>query len=232
MSTARVPQALSEEPDGHKQARSILGPDFHGLDAAAKHFGPDTADQLDERRELRLYDEKAQRFLSEADTLQVLERSEGELALAATHSLSLPGVYRRQQNRFFNYPDDPWFGRPEQQPWSDQPIAVPWLLFRKDVVPDSESKSITAQREHLANRYPHERLLLPAEFCYCAVLRLLETGQKLCGDYVVRCFVQTVSGHWVSASWRSDRRRGNRLDVCYWGDGASDGIGSCSAWSS
>ena len=60
----------------------------------------------------------------------------------------------------------------------DQPITVPWLLIRKEPLPNSWGKDIAAKKEHVGG-FPGERLVLPGEFAYAAILHGLATGGKL-----------------------------------------------------
>jgi hypothetical protein len=194
-------------------ARAILGPDnVHGPDQAQQHFGPFTADQL-AARELIPYAEAT------------LRECAGTHILLATHPLSLPDVHARHPERFLNDPDDPWFATQRQrQVWSAQPIIDPWLLVRMDVVPGSWSKSIDAQKQHVASTLPRERLILPGEYAYAATLHYLVTGKKLCPGYWVRFPVQTAEGCWVGAGWD-----GGRLYVGGWYGGPDGDVAVCAA---
>lgn len=220
------PQILCfEEPQSHKEAHRILGDEFFGLDVAQQRIRPFTQAEIDERLPLRLFDEVTRQFLSEEQTLAIVEECKLTHALLATHNLSLPELHSLDPNGFANDSRNLWFSEESQRDkWSDQQrITVPWLLVRKDVVPKSWEKTINVQKLHLQETQPKERSSLPVEHCYAARLRFLVTGRKLCEGYVVRFGVQVAEGHWVDARWRGDQ-----VDVFYWFDDAGDNIASAS----
>lgn len=117
--------AISVTPD---VAARIMGRNFHGLEVAERHFVPFTAEERAARTEIPFSEE-------------TLRASAQNFILLATHPLSLPAIHEKHKECFWNDPDALWFGKPqEREKWSDQPITIPWLLVRKDVVPDSWSK--------------------------------------------------------------------------------------------
>jgi hypothetical protein len=188
-----------EEPESHRMAKEILGKDFLGVEAAQRRFGAYTQEQLTARREIPFSE-------------QALRECAGEFALLATHQLDLPGVHGAHPERFKDDPDSPWFSQADQQEkWSSQKIADPWLLVRKNVLPQSSGKNIDAQKKHI-EKFPRERHLIPAEFGYAGILLFLETGQKLCKEYVVRFLIQTPGGDWVHAEWFGDQLGFNDWD--------------------
>ncbi len=197
-----------DEPDCHREAREIMGDNFHGIAAVQRHFGAYTEQELGARRDIPFSE-------------QTLRECAKEFILLPTHPLDLPGIHRAHPERFNDDPDAPWFGEQKQrEKWSSQTIADPWLLVRKNVVPDSWNKRIDAQKKHI-ERFPKERLVLPAEFAYAALVRYLETREKLCGEYIVRFAVQTAEGNWVNVNWNGDQ-----LNFNNWNDNANDNIAS------
>jgi len=62
------------------------------------------------------------------------------------------------------------------------------------------------------------------EFAYAAVLRFLETKERLCVSHVVRFHVQICDDTWVAADWN-----GGRFNVNRWFGDADEGVGSASA---
>ncbi|MDD5040856.1 MAG: hypothetical protein PHX87_01755 [Candidatus Peribacteraceae bacterium] len=214
------------EPEAHQKARAILGANFHGILAAQKCFGPYAPEDLERHIPLRLCDASGNPFThSDEETLAVCEECKDTHILVAMQSLSLPNIHARCKSRMANDQNAPWFGeRPQREQWSSQVIRGTWLLFRKDVVPDSWNKAQAAQQQHLALHYTKERLVFPAEYAYGALLHQQETGEKLCRGYWVRFPVQTADGHWVSAHWDGEQLNVNRLS-----DGASVCIASCAA---
>ncbi len=214
-----------EEPDSHRKAREILGSDFHGVAIVEKHFGVLTDDERKQYVPLCLRDHKTGQFLSEEQTLIVLEQCKGTHVLCAMHRTELPSVHARKKERFTLDPDNPWIGTQEQRvKWSGELARDPWVLARKAVVPESTSKNVDQQKAHLEQRFPKERSLLPVEYAQIAVVHFLETKEKLGGDLVVRFWVQTAGGCWVRADWVGDRLR-----FYYWNANAASDIGSLSA---
>lgn len=202
-----------EEPESHRKAREILGPDFHSVEAAQRHFMPYSMEELAARMAIPFAEE-------------ILRPCAGEFVLLPTHPLDLPAIHAAHPERFTADPDNPWFGGRQRKAWS-QKITVPWLLIRKKVVPDSWSKVVIAQQEHLKQAFPNERFQLPAEYCYAAILHYLETRERLGGDYHVRFAVQSPGGSWVTVLWD-----GGRLHIDDWYDYADDSVASASAWAS
>ena len=68
-----------------------------------------------------------------------------------------------------------------------------------------------SQKNHVLQALPKERMILPCEYVFLALLFQLETGKKLCQGYVVRFAVQTTEGYWVDVDWDGDQ-----LFVGYW----------------
>lgn len=215
------------EPDSHGKARAILGEqNFHGVMAAQQCFGPFTPEELERHVPLVLCDALGNPFTrSDEETLAVCEECKGTHILVACHSLSLVGIHAVCKDRMANDRSAPWFGEElEQSRWSSQPTKGSWLLIRKNVVPDSGSKSQADQQEHLTRAFPKERLTLPAEHVYAAIVHRKETGEKLCRGYWVRFPVQTAGGDWVRAFWVGERLYVGDLD-----DGAGGNVASGSA---
>lgn len=83
---AQVPVPVFQDPDGHRAARDIMGEkNFHGIAAAQRRFGSYSEAAFERRQKIRLFDEKANTFLSEEDTLAVLEQHKTTHILVATH---------------------------------------------------------------------------------------------------------------------------------------------------
>jgi len=211
------------EPESHQKARAIMGEkNFHGLFAAQKCFGPYTAQELEQHMPLRLCDVNGNPFTnSDEETLAICEECKGTHILVALQSLSLPGIHAKCKERMANDKNVPWFGEQRQRGWASQVIKGTWLLIRKEVVPKSWSKSQTAQKEYVKLTLPKERLTLPAEHSYVALLHQQETGEQLCRGYWVRFPVQVASGDWVSAGWHGEHLVVSGLD-----DEAIDSIAS------
>lgn len=201
-----------DEPESHRVAREIMGSNFHGIATVQRHFGAFTEEELAARREIPF---------SEGTLRECAE----EFILLPTHSLDLCGIHAAHPERFVADPDQPWFGaRDQREKWSSQTITAPWLLLRKKPVPDSWNKSIDAQQKHLKKMLPQERLLMPHEFGYAALVRYLERKEKLCEGYIVRFAVQSVGGYWVSVDWD-----GGQLYFIRWHGFADGRIASASA---
>ncbi len=213
-----------EEPSSHIRARQILGKDFHGISAVEKHLGAFTQSEREERKILRLRNHQTGEFLSEEATLALLEACKGECVLCAMHECSLLGIHQ-QKKAFTADPNQPWFEEPSQvQAFAGAVNPDPWVLMRKAILPESTGKTIDAQKKHLGERFPQERCILPSEFAEIAIVHYRETGEKLGGNYVIRFFVQTAGGYWLSVDWYGDR-----LCFSVWYDSAYDDIGSLSA---
>lgn len=210
------------EPASHAEARKILGKDFHGLDAAIRRFGDMSDDGIAERCTLRLRNHRTGAFCSEEQTLRILEECKGTHFLVATHETveTLPSLHVHRPEYFWGY-EDPWFGMYQGEYWAIARITEPWLLIRKDVVPGSTGIPAEEQPKQLQRDFPKERMLLPSEFGYGAILHCLETNEWMCGQYIVRFHAQTAEGHWVRVKWHGDR-----LFFSHWHGRAYGGIAS------
>ncbi len=219
-----VAQTQFEEPESHIRARQILGTDFHGINVVEKHLGVFTDAEREERKLLRVRDQKGE-FLSEEETLALLEECKGDFVLCAMHPLDLCGIHAVQKSRFTADQEKPWFGKPAQrEKFSGAENRDPWVLMRKSIVPKSNRKGIDAQKSHLLGMFPKERSVLPAEFANIAIVHFGETGEKLGGNYIIRFFVQAAEGYWVFVDWN-----GGQLYFFYCYGYASGSIGSLSA---
>ncbi|MBI3816899.1 hypothetical protein HY285_05150 [Candidatus Peregrinibacteria bacterium] len=201
-----------EEPESHQKAREILGRDFISVEAAQRHIRPYTADELEARKVIPYSEE-------------VLRECAGEFALLPTHPLDLPGFQACHPERFVEDPNNPWVGQKQQRKlWSSRVTTVPWLLIRKNPVPDSCSQSQANQEGHLRTKFSKERFVLPCEYADAGLKMFLETRQKLCEGFRIRFAVQTAEGYWVSVGWNGDR-----LSFYSWRADARENIGSPSA---
>ncbi len=209
---AILPSAITvtpfQEPASHRLAREILGKDFLGVAAAQNTFGAYTEAQLVARMEIPFPED-------------VLRACAGEFALLCTHEMDLPGIHAAHAARFKDDPDAPWFSqRDQREKWSSEKIALPWMLVRKKLLPNSTGKNIDAQKKHVMT-FSREHLLLPCEHAYAALRLLLETGQKLCEGFSVRFPVLNAKGDWVDVRWN-----GGQLYFSHWIGNADISIGS------
>lgn len=209
-----------EETDSQKRARDIMGSNFFGIDAVQRHFADYTETELEARKEVRILNEITGQLFTEEETLKILLECKDTHVLLATKNIALPDMHARHKDRFSNDRDAPFFGsQPEREKWSSFRIKPNWILVRKGFVPGSESKDIDAQKAHLLQTLPKERMILPCEYVFAAFLSLLEKGEKLCEGYVVRFAVQTVDGNCVHVSWNGDQ-----LVVNHWNRNADPRI--------
>lgn len=210
---AATPLVPFDEPDSHRIAREVMGVNFHGIDAAQRFYGSFTAEQLTERETIPFSEE-------------VLRECAKDFLLLPTHPMNLPEIHRSREKLFANSAKDPWFGENlQREKWSDVRIAAPWILIRRDIVPQSFGKRAEAQQQHLKTNFTQERSVLPCEWVYAAQLHLAETGERMAKGFVVRFFVQSADGCWVVADWHDD----DLLLVSGWVSLADDIIGVSSA---
>ncbi len=207
-----VSEEVFEESESQKRARAIMGnANFFGIAAVKHRFGDFTAEELEARKEVRILNEATGELFSEEETLLILQACKDTHILVATKNIALPEMHARHKDRFNNDRNAPFFSQDsERKKWSEVTIVPPWLLVRKGPVPGSGSKDIDAQKEHV-DALKNERMILPCEYVFAALLYYLETGKKLCEGYVVRFSVQTTDGNWVSVDWHGDE-----LYVAYW----------------
>jgi hypothetical protein len=205
-------------------ARSILGKDFHSFDGAMRHFGAMSDGAFLERLPLRLRNQRMGKFLSEEQTVAILKECQGTHVLMPTHpsAATIRDVYRCHQSHFWNGQNS-WFTQ-NRESWATAPSTDPWLLVRKEIVPGSTGIPADQQPNQLERDFPGERLLLPGEFAYAALLHFLETKERLCVSHAVRFHAQVSGGDWVGADWN-----GGRLNVDRWFSDADEGAGSASA---
>ncbi len=212
MCTAVQVRSSFEEPESHAKAREILGErNFHGVVAAQTRFGAYSEEELMARQTIPFSEE-------------TLRECAKDFFLCATHPLDLLGVQSAFPERFTADVGGSWFGREEQRRlWSSVTLTHPWLLIRKGPVPASGKKLSKVQEEHMKH-FPKERLLLPVEFVYGALLHVLETGERICEGYVIRFAVQSAEGNKVHVYWCS-----GKLRLSIWGDSTGSNLISASA---
>ncbi len=211
---ARCPK-LFVEPDAHRRVRRILGDDFHGVDAMERHFGMLSEGARESYMSICLRDHRTMEFLTEERTLEIVEECKGTHVLfAVSLQHCLCDIHAMRRDRFICDEDDPWFGEAKQrQRWSSMRSRDPWILVRKDVVTDSVERNIEGQKKYVAEHFPHERFLLPVEFSQVAIIRFLETGEKLACDSIIRFPVPTSNEcSWVHMCYE----KYDKLSVYEW----------------
>ena len=197
-----------------ERAKALLGIEHvHGVVEVMKHMGG-------------IFDvAELQAICQQFPSKEILEACKDTHVLCVVDGKcsSVVDIHALYKERFNNNQNAPWFSRDAEQPWSSAPIAFPFLLLRKDIVAHSWNKTIEQQQANVIQACPGERLCLPQEFVYAAILHQLETNGHLCQSRWIRFPVQTAEGYWVHAYWH-----GGRLCVYDWGGQADDGLGSCS----
>lgn len=150
------------------QAESIMGTNFHGVNALEKFLGRSLSAK--NKRDLN----KAVPFSAE-----VLEACRDTHVLVACAGISLMEVWNVQTALFYAK-SDPWY---KSQQFATTKVKAGWYLVRKTPVPDSTSKTWTEQCELLteAEEVPSASVLAQA-----ILIHYLETNERLFEAIYVR----------------------------------------------
>lgn len=150
-----------------KTARAILGPNYIGVEKSIEHLKvtPSKAD-------LKVLEEVP---FSEAE----LEACKETHILVAVLPLSVMGLWERTKHLFYAK-DDPWY---RTQAFAKDKGQAGWHLVRKDIVPNSTSKTWQEQQALLGkdDETPTARILI-----YAVILTFLATGVKLLPNIYAR----------------------------------------------
>lgn len=190
-----------------KTARAILGPNYIGVEKSIEHLKvtPSKAD-------LKVLEEVP---FSEA----VLEACRDTHILVAVLPMSVMGLWERTKHLFYAK-DDPWY---RNQAFAKDKGQAGWHLVRKDIVPNSTSKTWQEQQALLGkdDETPTARILI-----YAAILTFLATGVKLLPNIYARVSDLDSGGYRVYVG----RFGGSGLHVYdRWGDVRSDRFGVSSS---
>ena len=150
------------------QAQSIMGTNFHGVEALEKLLGRNLAKQA-----------KATLNKSVPFSAETLEACRDTHVLVACAGISLMEVWSAQTALFYTK-RDPWY---KSQQFATTKVKAGWYLVRKTPVPDSTSKTWTEQRELLteADEVPSASVLAQA-----ILIHYLETKERLFEAIYVR----------------------------------------------
>lgn len=190
-----------------KTARAILGPNYIGVDKSIEYLKvtPSKAD-------LKVLEEVP---FSDA----VLEACKDTHVLVAVLPMSVMGLWERTKHLFYAK-DDAWY---RNQAFAKDKGQAGWHLVRKDIVPNTTSKTWQEQQALLGkdDETPTARVLI-----YTVILTFLATGLKLLPNIYARVSDVASDGDRVYVGDFDD----NGLHVrYYWDDYRNDSIGVSSS---
>lgn len=193
-----------------KTARAIMGQNYLGVDQSIQHLkaSPSKADL---------------RTLEDVPFAEnVLEACKDTHVLVAVLPMSVMGLWERtkQTKHLFYSKDDPWY---KSQAFAKEKGQAGWHLVRKDIVPNSTSKTWQEQQSLLGkdDENPTARVLV-----YTVILTFLATGVKLLPNIYARVSDVDSDGNRVYVGYFD----GSGLYVnYYWDDYRNDFIGVASA---
>lgn len=150
-----------------KTARAIMGQNYIGVDKSIEHLKvtPSKAD-------LKVLEEVP---FSEA----VLEACKDTHVLVAVLPMSVMSLWEKTKHLFYSK-DDPWY---RKEGFAKEKGQAGWHLVRKDIVPNSTSKTWQEQQSLLGkdDETPTARVLI-----YTVILTFLATGVKLLPNIYAR----------------------------------------------
>lgn len=150
-----------------KTVRAIMGKNYLGVDQSIQHLKvtPSKAD-------LKVLEEVP---FSEA----VLEACKDTHVLVAVLPMSVMGLWEKTKH-LFHSKDDPWY---RKESFAKDKGQAGWHLVRKDIVPNSTSKTWQEQQSLLGkdDETPTARVLI-----YTVILTFLATGVKLLPNIYAR----------------------------------------------
>lgn len=158
-----------EPSTSHKQARSIMGKNFFGVEEAIKHFGVNPSKQQ-------------LAYLAEVPfTEEVLKSCKDTHVLVAVFPMSILDIRGKVEHKLFYSHDDAWYNK---HAFAKDKGEVGWVLIRKVQVDDSLSKTWNEQQALLSKteETPKAQVVV-----YTIIGHFLATGERLFKDVYVRC---------------------------------------------
>lgn len=156
-----------EPTTSQETAKRIMGHHYLGIEHAIEHLKASPSKQ-----DLKLMEEVP---FSEA----VLEACKDTHILVAVLPMSVMGLWERTKHLFYSK-DDPWY---RKESFAKDKGQAGWHLVRKDIVPNSMSKTWQEQQSLLGkdDETPTARVLI-----YTVILTFLVTGVKLLPNIYAR----------------------------------------------
>lgn len=152
-----------------EQAATIMGSNFHGIDALERHLG------------VKLSAKSKKLFLSVPFSAATLQACAETHVLVACGALSLMDV-RQAQTGLFYAKSDPWYGAASEQ-FARSKVKAGWQLVRKNPVPDSTRKTWVEQNALLG---ADEQVPSASVLAQAILIHYLETEERLYETIYVR----------------------------------------------
>jgi hypothetical protein len=201
-----------KETEMQKEARKLMGVDFHGIPEVERYFGELTEVQR------KLAEVIPEKIVADICAMTLVERN--KYILEYDTGISLVEIRRLARKGLF-YSQD-WYN---EKKFAERTEVARWRLIRKIPVDSSFSKSWN-QQERLINSQINE---IPSarQVVYTMILHFLSTGERL----FEKCYVRTSD---VNSYGRAGIGVGSfdseGLVVYLWNDdGPSSGVGVASA---
>ncbi|MEE8131775.1 MAG: hypothetical protein V3T98_01900 [Candidatus Paceibacterota bacterium] len=194
-----------------KTTRAIMGENFLGIEKAIQHLGANPTE-----RELGL--------LTEVPfTEGVLEECKDTHILVAAFPMSILEIRDKVEKKLFYSYEDAWYNK---QSFAKDKGEASWHLIRKNIVPNSTSKTWNEQQALLAENEetPQARIMV-----YAIIGHYLATGERLFKNIYARCSDLDSGGYRVDVG-RFDSA--GFTFTCWWDDRRYDSIGLSSVWKS
>jgi len=179
----RLIQNMGFEPQAsHKEARSIMGKNFFGVEEAIKHFGVNPSKQQFA-------------YLAEVPfTEKVLKSVKDTHVLVAVFPMSILDIRGKVEHNLFYGHDDAWYNK---QAFAQDKGEIGWQLVRKEPITDSTNKTWNEQQAFL---FKTEETPKAQVVVYCVIGHFLATGERLFENIFVRCSdLDSIGGHRVDA---------------------------------
>lgn len=199
-----------EPSTSHKQARTIMGKNFFGIEEAIKYFGVNPSKQQ-------------LAYLAEVPfSEEVLKSCKDTHVLVAVFPMSIldiRGIAKKQSDQTLFYSQD-WY---DKQAFAKDKGEVGWQLVHKEPIADSTSKTWNEQQALLSK---DEETPTARTVVYTMVGHFLATGERLFEKIYVRCVDLVSDGDRVSVGIFD---AGGLSVVNYWGGSRNGSIGLSAA---
>ncbi len=196
-----IRQGGYEATVSQKTACAIMGKNFFGIEKAIQHLRVNPTE-----RELGL-------FVEVPFTEGVLEEYKKTHILVAAFPMSILKIREKIEKKLFYSHEDSWYNK---QSFARDKGEASWHLIRKDIVPNSTSKTWNEQQALLVENEetPKARIMV-----YTIIGHYLATGERLFENIYARCSDLLSDGHRVSVGSFDF----GGLRIAYWWDDRRDG---------
>lgn len=195
-------------PTSHKRAKDILGKNFISIDEVKKYLGTTfSGKDVEKLAEIPWSEE-------------TLESVKDTHILLPGHPLSILEIREKAPKKTFYSYGDAWYNN--QSFATKEKVELRWYLIRKDIQPNSTSKTYQEQLALLSKQEENPKAV---EMVYAMTLFWLARKEKLFTERWARCADLGSDGSRVFVNFCDGRLSVNS----YWGDNRNGSLGVASS---